>query len=94
MLTVIDTVQLQISAEDKLLLLNRLDRWRAWKSLNDRRLCLGCGRMITGHEIETTRNETDGSIVHCPTTGCQSIPLDWILPSPRDRESCSDVAEA
>jgi len=88
---VIETVQLQISTEDKLLLLNQLDRWRRWKSLDDRRLCVGCGHMINGHEIEAIRSETDGSALHCPTTGCQSIPLDWILPDRRDRESGADA---
>jgi len=84
----ITTAQLQISAEDKLSLLNRLDRWRPWKSLDDRRLCLGCGHLISGHEIEAICGETEGAAaVRCPTDGCQSIPLDWILPHPRDRET-------
>ena len=76
---------LQLSAEEKLNLLKQADRWRPWYSLEDRRLCLGCGRLITGHELEMIQSN-DGSAVeaHCPTRGCQSIPLDWILPNPRD----------
>jgi len=81
--------QLQLSADQKLELLRQLDRWRPWRSLDDQRLCLGCGRLMTGHDIDAMHTESDdqGSIeVHCPTPGCQSIPLDWILPNPRARE--------
>jgi hypothetical protein len=75
-------LQLHLSADDKLNLLRQLDRWRLWRSLDDRRLCLRCGRVISGHEIETTSGlrEFGEHEVHCPTKGCQSIPLDWILP--------------
>lgn len=84
---IIAPAPLQLSAEDKLNLLRQVDRWRPWYSLEDRRLCLGCGRLISGNEIEAIQ-AFDGSHVevHCPTQGCQSIPLDWILPNPRDRE--------
>lgn len=44
---------------------------------------------MTGHEIEAgtmERQEEDPMELHCPTPGCQSIPLDWILPSPRASE--------
>ena len=81
---VIQTAQLQISAQEKLTLLRRVDRWRLWKSLDDQRLCLGCGRLINGHEIDVvpTNERVDSVEVHCPTAGCQSIALDWILPHP------------
>jgi hypothetical protein len=75
--------ELQLSAEEKLNLLKELDRWRGWTSLDDRRLCLGCGQMISGHEINVMQSAELGPVeAHCPTEGCQSIPLDWILPSP------------
>jgi hypothetical protein len=80
--------QLQVSPGEKLKLLKQLDRWRPWRSLDDQRLCLGCGRLITGHEIEAVRVEEDGREpleLHCPTQGCQSIPLDWTLPKAPDR---------
>src|SRR3954452_25473161 len=79
--------KMQRSSEEKLTLLRQLDRWRSWRSLDDRRLCLGCGRIISGHEIDATAGETgELDSVHCPTPGCQSIPFDWILPDSRDRE--------
>ena len=79
---VIQTAQLQLSALEKLTLLRRVDRWRLWKSLDDQRLCLGCGQLINGHEIDVVAtNESEDSVeVRCPTVGCQSIALDWILP--------------
>jgi hypothetical protein len=80
----IESNQLQLSVEEKLKLLNQLDRWREWRSLEDQRLCLGCGRLFDGHEVETTTNEGDSAVeLHCPTRSCQSIPLDWILPNSR-----------
>jgi hypothetical protein len=70
----------EIFTEEKLNLLNQVDRWRRWQSLEDRRLCLGCGRMITGDEIEIIQPRENGALeAHCPTRGCQSIPLDWIF---------------
>jgi len=85
MIDFIAPAQLHLSAEQKLQLLKQLDRWRPWKSLDDRRLCLGCGRLISGHEIEIVQQaEHDHSDqARCPTEGCQSIPLDWILPNRR-----------
>ena len=87
MMRIIAPAKFQLSAEEKVRLLNQLDRWRPWKSLDDQRLCLGCGRLFDGHKVEATQNEAEQIMeLHCPTQGCQSIPLDWILPHPHDRE--------
>ncbi|MFL6514345.1 MAG: hypothetical protein ACJ8M1_04920 [Chthoniobacterales bacterium] len=81
------STQVALSAEEKLGLLKQLDRWRGWTSLDDKRLCLGCGRLFSGHEVEVLNTGAENTTeVHCPTQGCQSIPLDWILPNRRDRE--------
>jgi hypothetical protein len=78
------STNLQTTAEEKLGLLKQFDRWRRWRSLDEKRLCLGCGRLFTGHEVEVSPEAGDDApAVHCPTHGCQSIPLDWILPNPR-----------
>jgi hypothetical protein len=84
---------LQLSSEEKLKLLKELDRWRQWRSLDDQRLCLGCGRLINGHEVEAIpaeANKGDDAELHCPTDGCQSIPLDWILPTRREHKTNHD----
>lgn len=68
---------------DKLDMLRRLDQFREWRSLDERRYCLVCGNLITGWEIQIT---TGGSEVGplqlvCPTEHCNSIPMDWVLPT-------------
>ena len=40
---------------DKLDLLRRLDQFRRWHSLEDKRYCLLCGRIVTGHQIQVVR---------------------------------------
>lgn len=91
MIRVIASAQLHLSDEEKLKILIQADRWRVWRSLDDQRLCLGCGRLINGHEVDTVQ-EDDGNgpiKLHCPTPGCQSIPLDWILPNPHGHHANS-----
>jgi len=68
---------------DKLEALRCLDQFRQWRSLDEKRYCLVCGKIITGRQIQvaggTYRN---GSLtLSCPTEGCNSIPMDWVLPT-------------
>src|ERR1700730_15516540 len=68
---------------DKLDTLRRLDQFRKWSSLDDKRYCLCCGNLITGWEILVvggTRG-TGPLRVICPTDLCNSIPMDWALPT-------------
>jgi hypothetical protein len=61
--------------------LRRLDQFREWRSLDDKRYCLVCGKIITGRQIEVA-NGTHGngqSRLSCPTERCNSIPMDWVL---------------
>ena len=44
-----------IAPEEKLKLLQRLDRFRVWHTTRDRRLCLGCGKIISGAQIRLGR---------------------------------------
>ena len=71
------------SGDEKLQLLRRLDRYRKWQSLSDKRYCLGCEELITGEQIKVISEtpEPDSLRLRCPTYGCESIPLDWVLPS-------------
>ena len=41
-----------LSDEEKLDVLRRLDQFRQWHSLDQKRYCLVCGEMITGREIQ------------------------------------------
>jgi hypothetical protein len=72
---------LHLSPEDKLGALRRLDRYRTWQSLDDQRLCLGCGEMITGREIQIDGGTRGHGVLRafCPTEGCSAVPMDWTL---------------
>ena len=68
-----------LSDEDKLDALQRLDRFREWRCLDETRYCLVCGKIITGRQIQLAGN---GPLrVSCPTERCNSIPMDWVLPT-------------
>jgi hypothetical protein len=64
-------------------MLQRLDRYRKWHSLEDKRYCLACGRIIEGREVLIvggTRGTGPLRMV-CPTKGCHSIAMDWVIPT-------------
>jgi hypothetical protein len=72
-----------LSSAEKLEILQRLDRYRKWHSLDEKRYCLACGRIIAGHEILVvggTRGTGPLRLV-CPSRGCHSIPMDWVIPN-------------
>jgi hypothetical protein len=74
---------IELSAADKLEILQRLDRYRKWPSLDDKRYCLACGQIIDGHGVLVvggTRGTGPLRLV-CPTGGCHSIPMDWVIPT-------------
>jgi hypothetical protein len=67
---------------DKLNALRRLDQFREWHSLDDKRYCLVCGKIISGRQIQVAATRGDGSQpLNCPTERCSSIPMDWALPT-------------
>jgi hypothetical protein len=72
-----------LSDAERLDALRRLDQFREWRSLEDRRYCLLCGKIITGRQIQVgggTRG--NGQLrLSCPTERCNSIPMDWVLPT-------------
>jgi hypothetical protein len=74
---------IELSSAEKLEMLQRLDRYRKWSSLDDQRYCLACGRLIDGHGILVvggTRGTGPLRLI-CPTRGCHSIPMDWVIPN-------------
>src|ERR671922_2323187 len=73
----------ELSATEKLEILQRIDRYRKWHSLDDKRYCLACGQIIDGHDIQVvggTRGTGPLRLV-CATRGCHSIPMDWVIPT-------------
>jgi hypothetical protein len=72
-----------LDPEKKLAVLRRLDQFRAWRSTTERRLCLGCGKLISGAEIKRSRSMRRLGLLRlkCPTEGCRSGPMDWVEPN-------------
>jgi hypothetical protein len=86
---------IELSSQEKLELLQRLDRYRKWQSLEEKRYCLACGRIIQGREILVvggTRGTGPLRLV-CPTKGCHSIPMDWVIPTDQVLERLSILQE-
>jgi hypothetical protein len=76
-------VPIELTAAEKLEILQRLDRYRKWHSLDDQRYCLACGQVIDGYGILVvggTRGTGPLRLV-CPSRGCYSIAMDWVIPS-------------
>ena len=71
----------RLSDDEKLEVLRRLDQFRQWRSLDDERYCLVCGKIIAGRQIQVAGGTRgNGALrVSCPTQGCNSIPMDWVL---------------
>jgi hypothetical protein len=74
---------IELSGAEKLEILQRLDRYRKWQSLDEKRYCLACGQIIEGRDILVvggTRGTGPLRLI-CPTRNCHSIPMDWVIPS-------------
>src|SRR6266702_1885646 len=74
---------IKLSDEEKLETLQRLDQFRQWHSLDEKRYCLVCGKLITGWQVQVSGGTRgNGPLrLNCPTEGCNSIAMDWVLPT-------------
>jgi hypothetical protein len=72
---------INLSDEDKLEVLQRLDQFRLWHSLDEKRYCLVCGKLITGQEVHVSGGENGPLRVSCPTEHCNAIPMNWVRPT-------------
>ena len=77
------TSAVTFSDNEQLKSLRLLDQYRQWHSLDEKRYCLVCGKLITGRQIQLDGgNHGNGPLrLNCPTVGCNSIPMDWVLPT-------------
>jgi hypothetical protein len=66
---------------EKLHVLQQLDQFREWHSLDDKRYCLICGEIITGREIRVIRDVLgkERQRIACPTKDCDVEPTDDVL---------------
>jgi hypothetical protein len=74
---------IELSVPEKLEILQRLDRYRKWQSLEEKRYCLACGQIIEGRDLLVvggTRGTGPLRLI-CPTRNCHSIPMDWVIPT-------------
>ena len=71
-----------IALEDRLSVLQEADSFRKWYSLDDRRVCVLCDRVITGRMIDIWQDDRGGYRLHCPTPGCAATPRDWFNHGP------------
>ena len=81
--TVTLTTAIRLSDQEKLETLRRLDQFRQWHSLDEKRYCLVCGNLITGRQIQVAGGTRGNGPLRlsCPTERCNSIPMDWVLPT-------------
>ena len=77
------SIPTRLSDDEKLEVLRRLDQFRQWHSLDEERYCLVCGKLITGRQVEVAGGiRGNGPLrLSCPTQACNSIPMDWVLPT-------------
>ena len=77
------TTAVTSSDNEQLEALRQLDQFRQWHSLDEKRYCLVCGELVTGRQIQVAGGTRgDGLLrLNCPTAGCNSIPMDWVLPT-------------
>ena len=82
-LTVALSPPITLSDTDKLDAVRRLDQFRQWRSLDEKRFCLVCGKIITGRQIQVAGGTRGNGPLRlsCPTERCNSIPMDWVLPT-------------
>lgn len=85
----------KFSDEQKLEVLRRLDQFRQWRSLDDKRYCLVCGNLISGQQIQVdSGTRGNGPLrLSCPTEKCNSIPMDWVLPTDEILAKAEKLAE-
>ena len=71
-----------IGLDEKLTTLQEADSIRRWSSLDDRRVCVLCNRVITGRMVDIWQDAQGTYHFHCPTPGCPAEPRDWFYHDP------------
>jgi hypothetical protein len=85
----------RLSDDEKLEVVRRLDQFRQWHSLDEKRYCLVCGKLILGRQIQVTGGTRGNGPLRlsCPTERCNSIPMDWVLPTTEILAKVEKLAE-
>jgi hypothetical protein len=69
----------EFSATDRLSILRDRDCYRTWHSLDDERVCVRCTTLFSGHDVQIMPRGDGQFDIHCPTEGCDSIPVHWFF---------------
>jgi len=64
---------------DRLDILRANDHFHEWRSLDDNRVCVVCGRVFSGHEVEISQEGKEFKL-NCPTNQCRSGIHQWVYP--------------
>jgi len=72
-------IDLKREPADKLAILQRADHFRAWESLDDKRVCVLCDKTFTGHDVVISHDDR-GDQLRCPTRECLSHVHQWVYP--------------
>ena len=85
-----------LSPEEKLEILRSLDIFHPWESLDETRICGRCGQVFAGHDIKVFgAARTEGGMrLECPTEGCLSVPIEWILMESSDETPSGQAQES
>ena len=93
--TVVLSTATRLSDDEKLEALRRLDQFRQWHSLDEKRYCLVCGKLVSGRQILVSGGTRGNGPqrLSCPTEKCNSIPMDWVLPTDEILAKVEKMAE-
>ncbi|MBA3881741.1 MAG: hypothetical protein H0X73_03280 [Chthoniobacterales bacterium] len=69
-----------LTSEDKLDALRKGDPAIAWKSLDDRRVCILCERTFSGRQVDASVTPAGRVRLRCPSEGCVGTPHVWVRP--------------
>src|SRR3984893_10633235 len=87
--------ELNLSEDEKLRTLQRLDQFRKWSAVYDKRYQRCCGKIVDVRSIKIVGGSRGlGPLrVVCAPERCESIPMDWILPTDEILAMISILAE-
>ncbi|HEV8423258.1 MAG TPA: hypothetical protein VGQ40_07930 [Chthoniobacterales bacterium] len=69
-----------VSPAERLRLVREIDIFHPWQSLDEKRFCRRCGGTFRGAEIKVvSAQDGTGYRLECPTEGCPSVPIEWII---------------
>jgi hypothetical protein len=68
----------EFDPQERLEILRAVDLERHWYSLDEKRVCVICEKIISGREIEI-RGSAENYTLHCPTEGCPANFSHWDL---------------